>query len=194
VTLLGRDAEAAGLTVWVIALHAGASRLQISQGIYDSPEHRARQVDQFYATYLHRAADPAGRLAWTSALLHGVSETAVSLAFVTSPEYAGLHPGPRGFIDALYADIVALPPDTGVAAGMEKLLQSGVSRSAVAQLFLASPHAKLRVVDRYYQDFLARPVDPAGGAFWASAILYQGLSPETVALAILASEEFLART
>src|SRR5262249_45284792 len=71
--LLAREAEAQGLAAWIALLQAGGTRLQVVQGIWNSPEHRGLQVDQFYTTYLHRVADTEGRAAWVNALLGGMS-------------------------------------------------------------------------------------------------------------------------
>src|SRR5262249_3488243 len=79
--LLGRDAETQALKDGAAFLQAGGTRLQVVQGVWTSPEHRGRQVDQFYTPYLHRGADPAGRTFWMNALMEGLSETAVANAF-----------------------------------------------------------------------------------------------------------------
>jgi hypothetical protein len=59
----------------------------VTQGFWQSPEHRGRQVDQFYATLLHRQADPGGRASWVNALQTGLSEADLMRSFLTSAEY-----------------------------------------------------------------------------------------------------------
>src|SRR5262249_8416666 len=103
--LLGRQAEAQGLAAWTALLQAGGTRLQVVQGIWNSPEHHGLQVDQFYATYLHRAADPEGRTAWVNALLDGMTETEAIRGFLTSTEYLQGHAATTAYVTALYADV-----------------------------------------------------------------------------------------
>src|SRR5205807_7435596 len=86
-TLLARDPEPAGLAFWIGLIDHGATRLQVSQGIYDSQEHRGILVDELYATYLKRTADLPGRVFWIQALAGGLAEQDVALRFLLSPEY-----------------------------------------------------------------------------------------------------------
>jgi len=58
--LLGRNADANGLTYWTSQLNAGVSRTQVAQGIAGSNEALGRDVQLFYDTLLNRPADPAG--------------------------------------------------------------------------------------------------------------------------------------
>ena len=60
-SLLNREPDAAGLQYWNNQLAGGATREAVAQGIYDSPEHRGIQVDEYYQHYLNRASDPQGR-------------------------------------------------------------------------------------------------------------------------------------
>src|SRR5205085_624156 len=50
--VLGRGPDDAGLAAWRTALHAGMPRLDVARGLWESPEHRGQQVDQFFATFL----------------------------------------------------------------------------------------------------------------------------------------------
>src|SRR5262249_57486753 len=60
--LLGRGPDP-GAAYWVQWLQAGAPRAEVAGGIWESAEHRGRQVDGLYATYLQRPADAPGRAA-----------------------------------------------------------------------------------------------------------------------------------
>src|SRR5262245_62310992 len=53
-----------------LSAHAAARQLVAAQ-IWNSPEHRALQVDTYYNEVLGRAADPAGKQAWINALTNG---------------------------------------------------------------------------------------------------------------------------
>src|SRR5262249_5146138 len=96
--VLEREGEASGINNWVAELRGGVSRQQVTEGFWNSVEHRGLQVDAFYATYLHRAADDVGRANWINALLGGQSEIEVALNFVTSEEYRQAHPTTTSYL------------------------------------------------------------------------------------------------
>src|SRR5262249_17692971 len=57
--VLNRNADPGGLANWTNQLNTVAlSRLQVVQGIRNSPEHFAQEVTQFYLTLLNRQPDP----------------------------------------------------------------------------------------------------------------------------------------
>src|SRR5262249_4879770 len=72
--LLNRPVDSQGLVHWVQLLLAGVSRQQVAMAIWQSPEHRGLEVDQFYTTFLGRSADAQGRMLWVNAFLSGSSE------------------------------------------------------------------------------------------------------------------------
>jgi sugar lactone lactonase YvrE len=191
--VLGRQAEAPGLAAWTDLLQGGGTRLQVVQGIWNSPEHRGVEVDQFYATYLHRMADAEGRAAWINALLGGMTETETIRGFLTSTEYLQAHAGTTAYVTALYADVLGRQPDEPGLAAWQQAAQSGMSQEALADGFLQSPENHLQFVDRYYADFLGRAGEPAGVAAWMAALQSRQLSPDQVAQAFLASVEFYDR-
>src|SRR5262249_54936150 len=133
--VLGRAADAAGLQSWANRLQAGASRLDVATGIWEAAGHRGLEGGQLYKTYLHRAAGPAGRAAWVEALESGRSEAAVALAFLTSPEYQQAHPDPDSFVRGLYGDVLGRPADQAGLQAWVNQLQTGASRTQVAQRF-----------------------------------------------------------
>jgi hypothetical protein len=193
--LLGRDPEPAGLSGWVGALAAGATHLQIDEGIYNSPEHRGRQVDGFYATYLHRAAEPAGRAYWVNALLRGASETIVPVEFLLSPEYTLAHPDAGSFVRGLYGDVLGRAPDVGSELAWRQLVQLGgtPARALAALSFLNSQEEHLRLIDRTYADLLRRPADHLGRDSWLAILQTGGVSSEMLAQLFLSSDEFIGR-
>jgi hypothetical protein len=191
--VLGREADAAGLASWVAVLQAGGARQQVAEGLWDSPEHRGLEVDQFYATYLHRAGDASGRALWVSALLGGMSEQQVAAGFLTSAEYQQAHASLTNYLTGLYADVLGRAADPDGLASWQAAAQAGLSREALVEDFLQSPEKHLQFVDRYYADFLGRPGDPAGVAAWLAAMQSNRLSPYEVAQAFLVSLEFWDR-
>src|SRR5262249_40995909 len=123
--LLSRNADPAGLSGWVGALRQGTSRDDIARAIWNSAEHRVRQVESYYEAYLHRQADAAGLQDWVEALLSGVSENDVALGFLSSVEYQVLHPSDTEFVEALYRDVLGRTPDSAGESGWTNALANG---------------------------------------------------------------------
>jgi hypothetical protein len=191
-TLLGRSAEDASLEYWIGLLHGGATRQQVVQGIWDSPEHRGREVDQFYATYLHRAADAAGRALWVNALLGGASEADVALGFLTSPEYQQSHADTTSYLLGLYADVLGRTADPAGLEVWQAAARSGLSLTQIAAEFLGSLEADARRLDSYYRDYLGRTGEAAETQAWLNVLQSGQLSPAQVAQAFLASDEYFS--
>jgi hypothetical protein len=192
-TLLGRSADTASLDYWIGLLNGGATRQQIAQDIWYSPEHLGREVDQLYATYLHRAADTAGRAHWINALLGGASEADVARGVLTSAEYQQAHADMTAYLFGLYADVLGRTADAAGLEAWQAAAQSGLSREALAEAFLGSREAYQQLMDRYYSDYLGRAGDAAEVAYWLGALQSGRLSAGQVAQAFLASDEFYSR-
>jgi hypothetical protein len=192
-SLLGRSVDEAGLAHWLQMLLAGVTPEQVATAIWQSPEHRGVEVDQFYTTYLGRSADPAGQAYWVNVFLAGASEVDVIRDFVTSPEYQATHASDQAFVDGLYTQVLGRLPDAAGQATWLQALQSGESRTAVAQSFLTSAEVDQRVVDEYYQLFLNRAADPAGEQQWICLLQSGQATFESVGEAFLVSDEYFAR-
>jgi subtilisin family serine protease len=190
--LLGRTADIAGMDAWVSALEASLPRAQVAQAIWMSAEHRGREVDTYYATYLRHAADPAGRAGWVNAFLAGATETDVIQAFVTSPEYRAEHAGSATYLSALYQDLLGRPADAGGLAGWVAALTHGLSPQQVAHSLLTSAEGWSAFIRATYGAYLHRAPDPSGAAVWLAELGSGHASPGLMAVAILSSEEYHA--
>jgi hypothetical protein len=200
-SLLNRDADAGGLASWTSLLNSGAqSRLQVVQGIRNSPEHFTQEVEQFYLTLLDRPADASGLQNWVQQLESGMSEEQVTFAFLDSPEY--LSKGDKNFVDAMYQSLLGRTFDTaGEANWLTELGDdtSGNSTGAASLThqqvitdFLYSVESETRLTEGYYAVYLQRPADAAGLSGWVSQ-LQQGTPFLTIGQQFLASEEFYDR-
>jgi hypothetical protein len=89
-SVLGREADDAGLENWVAALSAGADRASVAQSISSSAESTAKSasdfIDELYNNALGRDADAEGKAAWTNALEHGATQAEVAIGIVGSDE------------------------------------------------------------------------------------------------------------
>jgi hypothetical protein len=189
-TLLERPADAGGMMNWVALLHNGIPRGQVVAAIWNSPEHRTIEVDQFYETFFNRAADTAGQAFWVNELLSGMSESQVATMFVTSGEYAATHSSSQSYVLGLYANILGRSATNQEVAGWVQQLQMGTSRAAIAAAFLNSTESLQHIISNDYLNYLNRSVDPAGLQSWLAAIASGQATPASVSIAILASAEF----
>lgn len=192
-TVLGRDADSSGLAFWAAHLDAGASRLDVARGFWESPEHRGVQVDSLYADYLGRQAAPQERAALVDALLSGASETAVAQSILASAKYRGTHRSATAYITGLYQDVLGRAADRAGLVFWRRAVRLGVRRAAIARRFLNSRDAFARQVDMDYRDILGRGADASGRAFWTQQLATHQQTPSQVAEMFLASPEFFDR-
>ena len=197
---LDRDADAVGLSAWTTLLNNGASRVDIVQGISNSPEHFADQVDALYVTLLGRLADPSGQAFWVGQLQNGLRQEQVAIAFLNSPEYVGK--GDKFFVDSMYESLLGRGFDSagesfwlsqlGDDANGNPVQMPTLTHLQVVSDFLYSAESLGRLVNGYYEVYLQRQPDSAGVNSWVAA-LQQGLPFWSIGEGFLASDEFYAK-
>jgi hypothetical protein len=187
--VLGRQADIAAVNVCVGLLQVGVTRAQLVQAVWESPEHRRDQVDQFYQALLHRPAEAGGMAYWGGLLLGGQSEEQVEAGILASPEYTSTHPDAVSFVSGLYNDVLTRPPGVDAAYWVGRLL-NGASREQVAREVVASPEAVVLGLARDYAAFLRRELDTAGEQYWVALGLATRTPAEIDALGVLASDEY----
>jgi hypothetical protein len=187
--ILGRNADPQGLSAWESQLNQGATRLQVAQQIWTSPEHRGLQVESNYQDLLHRPSDAGGKAFWVNALVSGAGEADVLDGFLTSAEYSRTHATDAAFVDGLYNDLLGRTPDANGRADWLLALQQGATPDSVVHGFLFSTESLNRLVNSYYSAYLDRAAEPQGLASWTSAVQTGALTPAQAGENILASEE-----
>ncbi len=175
---LNRNADPGGLSYWTEILNGNANRrMQVVQGISNSPEHFGQEVDAYYQTLLGRVADPQGRANWISALENGSTEEQVASSFLTSSEY--LNKGDKHFVDAMYQSLLGRSFDPAGETAWLNALGDDVSgnpthaatltHAQVVHDFLYSEESLERLVEGNYEVFLERPTAP-GPNFWVTQL------------------------
>ncbi len=196
--VLNRNGDPGGLASWAGNLNNGAlTRLQVVQGIRNSPEHFGQEIDVFYQTLLGRAADPQGRASWVGQLESGTREEQIAFDFLNSPEY--LSKGDKFFVDAMYQSLLGRAFDPAGEASWFNALgddSSGnpthaatLTHAQVINDFLFSSESLDRLVEGYYEVFLQRQADSGGLNSWVGQ-LQQGLPFLTIGQEFIASDEF----
>ncbi len=199
--ILDRDADASGLAGWAAQLNSGAlSRLQVVQGIRNSPEHFTDEITDFYNTLLGRAPDSAGLQGWVRQLQAGMKEEQIAFDFLDSPEY--LSQGDKHFVDAMYLSLLGRAFDAAGEAGWLGQLgddttgnpthTATLTHEQVISDFLYSSESEIRLTQGYYEVFLQRPADNAGLNGWIVQ-LQQGTRFLTIGQQFLSSDEFYNR-
>jgi Glycoside hydrolase family 44/Domain of unknown function (DUF4214)/SdrD B-like domain len=199
--VLDRDADLGGLANWTSLLNNGTlSRLQVVQGIRNSPEHFAQEVSNLYLTILNRPAEPAGLQNWVQQLEAGMKEEQVAFYFLDSPEY--LSKGDKHFVDAMYESLLGRSFDAAGEANWLNQLgddasgnptrPASLTHEQVIIDFLYSTESEIRLTEGYYEVFLQRPADSAGLNAWVGQ-LRQGAGFLTTGQQFLSSDEFYNR-
>jgi len=89
-SVLGREADEAGLDAWVSQLFNGTSRADVAKGIVGSVEATDKSnsdfIDALYQSATGRAADDAGKAAWEAVLENGGTHADVALGIVGAAE------------------------------------------------------------------------------------------------------------
>ena len=146
-------------------------------------------VAETYETFLHRPADAAGMAYW-SGLLNSSSNPTVDLNYIaTSTE------SDTDIVTADYEKFLNRAPDPAGFSAWVSQLQHGMRPDMVAVYILTSSEffakagsTKQGFVDALYYDVLGRTPDPAGAAYWTSAMAH-GVSRAKVAFDFVLSHE-----
>ena len=192
--LFDRNPDAGGLQFWDSAIANGASRQQVAFTFWNSPEHQATIVQQFYQSFLGRPADPAGLTFWTNMLTSGASGAQVAAAFSTTPEFLAAHPTNNQFLLADYTAIEGIAPtaDNVLFQQIVVAFNAGIiDHTNVTLAILGLPETYTNAVDDYFTSFLERSPDPAGRAFYTAEMLSGNFSPAVIGSQILGSVEYL---
>ncbi|HVX61287.1 MAG TPA: beta-1,3-glucanase family protein [Pirellulales bacterium] len=192
--VLHRAVDPSGHTYWLGVLANGVSRTDVSQAIVNSVEHRSDIIEGFYTGLLNRAADPQGLTAYLQLFAGGWTASQIKCLFYGSNEYfQNSGSNNTGFTTALYQDELHRAPDSQAEAAMIQALAAGQSRTYIASLVVGSPEAEMDRVNKYYLDYLLRPADAAGLAYWNS-VLARTDQDSLVEAGLLGSAEFFNRT
>ncbi|CAN5221029.1 hypothetical protein BH10PLA2_BH10PLA2_19640 [soil metagenome] len=188
--LLGRVPDPAGKTYWVGLIAGGAPRSAIATQLTHSAEYYSTIITPAYQTFLGRPPDASGLNYWIGRMQQGLRDEQLQAGFIASPEYYQ-HAGTtnKGWIDALYLDLLGRPADSGGENFWLQQLAGGVTRLAIANGFTASIEgAKTRVLFDY-EHFLRRSPSTTELDYWAAQFA-RGTTNEDIVAGFIGSDEY----
>jgi subtilisin family serine protease len=191
--LFGQAPSAADLNSWLRALNSGVSRAQVARSLWDSRNHRGREIDAYYVQLLHHHVDSTHLNQWLQVFQNGGTEIDVLRGILTSSDYSALHAGNASYVAGLYTDLLGRAPSAAeLTAEVHKLLL-GSSRATVAEDVLRSTEFLDGLVERDYRTFLGHGVDGTTLQIDVAALQAGTATPESVAVAILSSAEYFQK-
>jgi hypothetical protein len=194
--ILGRTPDSGGLTFWQGQLGSSpnaAARNTVAADIWDSPEHRGLQVNQYYQEFLGRTESSSEQTPWVNNFEQDptVNDDTAAVTFITTPEYQSLHSGNTALVDALYNDVDLRSADSSGASYWEGQLNNGtMTLEQVAKDFVNGQEANTRLIDSFYSDFLHRAPESAALNSLLSALDTGAVMADQVAIQLLSSDEF----
>ncbi len=187
-TILNRAADPAGLTNYVGLLDGGAARQSVVTAIWNSAEHRVKQVQSWYTKFLGRSADLPGLNNYVNQLLSGKSQETVMTQILISPEYQLKNPPVTAYVNSLFQNLLYRAPTPQELTNWSNIMLSGTSRANVVNAFLFSNEYLGQTVQGFYATYLGRLAGQSGLTFWVSSAKKAG-TQAVAAIGILSSEE-----
>ncbi len=212
--ILDREAEAAGLENWTIALVAGTrGGADVADEFIHSAEFQAKTmsddeyITKLYHAFFNREPDAAGMASWKQDLADGKDRDFILNGFLVSEEYKNLcedfgikRDSTRTFVKRFYKIILGRKDSQITAAELDNwqiaLDAKAITGSQMAREWINdSPEftQKSLTNDEYlnilYNVILKRDIDPSGLATWTNQ-LNSGKSRAEVLDMLLASDEF----
>lgn len=189
-TMLGRLPQPSEVTFWTNTLASGATRQQVATAIAESVEFENGAITSLYKSVLGRNPDPGGLANSLAYLQGGGTLQGLQTILLTSNEFFALKGGTNsGFVQGVYQVALGRAGSSAEIQSWVNLLNSGASRTFVAQSIQGSPEGLAFGVTQLYQTFLFRAPDPGGLATF-SAALAQGTSVQLLIGDMVGSQEF----
>ncbi len=191
--LLGRPPETTGLSYWNGQLNSGVARAAFVNVLDHSPEYFGTIIEPAYLQFLGRPADPNGLAYWTSRMSGGLSDELLEAGFIGSPEFYQESGGTdKGWVDALYQDLLGRNADPAGEAAWLEALAAGASRAAVAYGFAASIERESQHVTALYQKYLGRTAGTLEIDYWVGQF-GAGATDEDIVTGFACSDEFFQK-
>jgi len=188
-TILGRPVDQANQNNMAAALANGSmSRAQFTSMVWESDEHRARQVQTIYQNALNRGANASEQAAGIASLRAGTSEAGLTRSLLASAEYNSQNAGTT-FVGSLYTEITGkLPTQAQFQATLASMNNS--SADAVIQNLQMSDDGLRNLINSAYRGILRRNVSEGEIASLLPSLKSGAVTEATLRQFLLNSNEF----
>ncbi|HVX12329.1 MAG TPA: DUF4214 domain-containing protein [Pirellulales bacterium] len=174
------------------------TREQVAANFVTSTERRSDVIASLYEQYLGRAVDQPGLDYWLQVWADNNGPELVQAGIIGSQEYYITAGGtPDAWVTKLYENLLNRAPDPAGLAYWANYIQSH-SLSSVVYGFVTSDEYRGDLLSGipgdpnnpgWYEQYLHRPVDAAGEAYWVQQ-MDAGYAQEQILEGILASQEY----
>lgn len=165
--LTGALPDAATLNSQLNNLANGISRGQIAGQLLFSPASIQLLVKSLYQQHLNRNADPGGLAAFTSQLTTNGEESVIVSLLTASNEFSNMTDGTtKGYVDAVYLDLLGRQADPAGEASWIAQLNSGMSRSSMVSIFTTTPEYRGYECQQYFTTYLQRSITSSEAQNW----------------------------
>jgi phospholipase C len=208
--LLGRSAEAGGLSGWVTMAYQGATLGQVALGIALSPEFQtvngnvmSQSNDAFvaflYQKLLLRTSSASERGGWVSALNSGsMTRGDVIVGFIGAPEFATAQPRVvlDDAVDSAYLGLWNQYPDANASSYVTGLANGSIANNTAlgTQFISGAPYLGLGAIRNYvigmYEGFLKRDPETTGYRPWRAQLVAQTMTDSDFFASIVNSPEY----
>ncbi|QDU63259.1 hypothetical protein Pan216_41370 [Planctomycetes bacterium Pan216] len=192
---LGRLPEAQVQQNLVAQLNAGLDPALVASGLLNSSEFLGVRVDEAFETHLGREASESDIASAVAALRGGVPFEDFIAGILNSPEYQQLHPTSELFVGSLFTHVLGRDGGPAEIANLATQIDAGlVSRADIVQGVLFSAEAMEDEVDGVYESLLGREPGESDFAAWVPGLTARQVGLRDLALLVLTSDEFFARS
>ena len=184
------DPDPADVDAAVARLAAGESQAVWLWNLLQSTAGRGAFVDSEFVRLLDRPVDPTGRAFYIGKLERGSTRANLRSFLVGSNEYFTRKGATNeAFVDAAFQDLLGRPADGPGRAYWLRRLESGTTRTRLADTFQASSEGRRLRVRLIFAVYLDRAPDPSGLAYWMGK-LASGTSEERMITTISGGTEY----
>ena len=155
-----------------------------------SAEYFGTIIKPAYVQFLGRPADPSGIAYWTNQMIDGLTDENLEAGFIGSDEFYNHSGGTnKGWVDAMYQDLLGQQPILHGEAFWIGQLASGANRASVAFGFAASSERESQHIQADYRNVWAVKPERAEVDFWLGQFML-GQTNEDIITEFVSSDEY----
>ncbi|QGJ70415.1 Endo-1,3-1,4-beta-glycanase ExsH [Planctomycetales bacterium 10988] len=190
--ILRRAADPGGYAYWS-QIEASQGTKAMVEGLLRSGERYGIVVEDAYQGYLDRTSfGDSGRNYWIQNLVNrNLTITQFQSQILASGEYLANNPVNFPFIGSLSIDVWGRPITTAEQDYFANKLNTGTPPGGIVEEFFANENWRHYAINMSYLEFLGRPADPGGDAFWENYLETTG-PLIAMLIAILNTDEFFS--